>query len=139
MDFWPYWLSVAGMAFGAVLGVLVLLDPRWVAGVVRLKEDGPGGFSEFRATFGGLFLASQAVGIAFMVAVALEIESLSGVPTLWTALGASAVCAAMWIGTGLARILSIALDGTGTAYHRIAVGVELVLGSVILLPWFFGH
>lgn len=136
MEFVPYWISFAGMGFGAALGVYAIVDPHWAARLVRLKESGPGGFSEFRATFGGLFFGSQAAAMVFMGAVALEVESLAGVPTHWAALGAAAVCGAMWIGTGLARIVSMALDGTGTRFHQAATVLELVMGIAILAPWY---
>lgn len=119
------------MAFGAVLGVRGLLDPHWAARLVRLQESGPGGFSEFRATFGGLFLASQAAGLALLGALL----SGAGEPARWAALGAIAVCGAMWLGTGIARIVSLVLDRADTPFHRVAVGLELVMGVAILLPW----
>ncbi|MDX2233417.1 MAG: hypothetical protein NW200_02860 [Hyphomonadaceae bacterium] len=128
-------LSLAGLAFGAAIGLYGLLDPRWAARLVRLREDGPGGFSEFRATFGGLFLASQAAGLVFVGAHLLGVTALGGAPVIGLALGAVTVCGLMWIGTGLARVASMALDGTDTPYHRVAVGVEFFMGAVILSLW----
>jgi hypothetical protein len=136
MEFVPFWLSAAGMGVGAFLGARGLFDPHWAARLVRLREDGPGGFAEFRGTFGGLFLASQLAGLAFMVPTALEMETLAGTPTHWTAMGAAAVCGAMWIGTGFARILSMIVDGTATPMNRIATGFEFVVGALVLAPWF---
>jgi len=132
----PFWVSALGMTVGAALGAYAIVDPKWAAKLVRLREDGPGGFAEFRGTFGGLFFGSQAAALFFMVAVALEIEDVAGVPTYWTAMGAAAVCAAMWIGTGLARALSMALDGTGTKFNQASVALELCVGAAILTPWF---
>lgn len=139
MDFWPFWLSAAGLTAGVGMGAYGLINPCWAQGLVRLRDDPekPGGFAEFRGTYGGLFLASHAVALVLMVAVAREVEDLGGVPTLWTALGAAACCGAMWIGTAIGRITSILLDGAGTRYNQASVAFELVLGIVIGTPWIF--
>jgi hypothetical protein len=120
------------------MGAYGLLNPRWAQGLVRLRDDPekPGGFAEFRGTYGGLFLASHLVALVLMVAVAREIEDLGGVPTLWTALGAAACCGAMWIGTAIGRIASILRDATGTKYNQASVAFELALGLVVVAPWF---
>jgi hypothetical protein len=34
-----WWLSAAALAFGAVLGLRALIDPRWAQRFVRLKPD----------------------------------------------------------------------------------------------------
>ncbi len=139
MAFWPFWVSAAGLAAGAGMGAYGFINPRWASGLVRLRDvpEMPGGFAEFRGTYGGLFLASHAVTLVLMVAVALEIEMLGGVPTLWTALGAAAACGGLWIGTAFGRVASILFDGTGTKYNQASVAFELVLGLAILAPWVF--
>lgn len=124
------------MCVGAGLGAYAMVDPKWAARLVRLAEGGPGGFAEFRGTFGGLFFGSQAAGLFFMVPAALEIEALGGVPTVWAALGAAAVCGAMWIGTAIGRVASMALDGTGTKFNQASAALEVVVGALILAPWF---
>ena len=138
MEFAPFWTSVAGLAVGAAMGAYGLVNPRWAARIVRLRDDPerPGGFAEFRAAYGGLFLATHAFALVFMVCVAREIEALWGVPTYFTALGAAGVCGALWWGTAAGRIAAIAFDGAGTRYNQASVVFEIVLGALILAPWF---
>ena len=137
MTAWPFWLSALGLAAGAAMGAYGLINPRWAAALVRLRDipEKPGGFAEVRGTYGGLFLGSHAAALALMVAAALKIEAIGGVPTEGSGLGAVAVCGAMWIGTGIGRVVSILLDGTGTRFNRASVGFEVVLGLAILAPW----
>ncbi|MEX1249835.1 MAG: hypothetical protein WEA77_01385, partial [Hyphomonas sp.] len=51
-------LALIGLGLGALMGLGALFVPNWAAGVVRLQPDPerPGGYSEFRATYGGLLL-----------------------------------------------------------------------------------
>lgn len=118
-----------GLAAGAGMGLGGLLNPRWAANLVRLREDKPGGFAEFRGTYGGLFFGGHAVALALML-FSLQAETLGP-----TALGAVLACGAMWIGTGLGRVLSIAADGTSTRFNQASVAFEIALGLAILAPW----
>lgn len=138
MEFAPFWTSVGGLAIGAAMGLWGLINPRWAAGIVRLRDDPdkPGGFAEFRGTYGGLFLATHAFALVFMVCVAREVETLWGLPTYFTALGAAGACGAMWWGTAVGRVAAIAFDGAGTRYNQASVVFEIVLGALILAPWF---
>jgi hypothetical protein len=54
-------IALVGLGIGALLGLGALFAPDWAAGVVRLKADPekPGGYSEFRATYGGLLLLTH--------------------------------------------------------------------------------
>lgn len=138
MEFAPFWVSCFGLLIGAGMGLYGLLNPRWAAGIVRLREDPkkPGGFAEFRGTYGGLFLATNGFALVFMTAVAREIETLSGVPTYLVALGAAGACGLIWWGTAVGRIAAIAFDGAGTRYNQASVIFEIVLGALVLAPWF---
>jgi hypothetical protein len=61
-------LSALALAFGALLGLRGLIDPRWAQKLVRLRPDEQGGgFAEFRATYGGVFLGLHAVALFFAV------------------------------------------------------------------------
>jgi hypothetical protein len=125
------WASAAGLAIGAGMGLAGLLNPKWAANLVRLRDnpDRPGGFAEFRGTYGGLFLASHAVALAWV----LPSASTGVVGEM--ALGAVMVCGAMWIGTAVARLLSIVLDKTGGAFNYASVAFEIALGLAIVAPW----
>jgi hypothetical protein len=138
MEFAPFWTSVVGLAIGAGMGLYGLINPRWAAGLVRLRDDPekPGGFAEFRGTYGGLFLGAHAFALVFMLSAAREIEALWGLPTYFTALGAAGACGLMWWGTAVGRVAAIALDGAGTRYNQASVLFEIVLGALTLAPWF---
>ena len=132
MASWPYWTSGLALLAGAGMGLWGLLNPRWAADLVRLQESPakPGGFAEFRGTYGGLFLASHGVALASFAA-----RLHGGDPTLASlAPGAVAACAAMWLGTAVGRVLSMVRDGTGTKYNQASVLFEIGLGLAILAP-----
>ena len=138
---WAYWLSALGLAAGAGMGAYGLINPRWAAGLVRLRDDPEksGGFAEFRGTYGGLFLASHGVALTFVVkALAVGTPApVSNESVLWFAEIAGLTCGAMWIGTGMGRLLSIVLDGTGTKFNQASVAFELGLGLAIAAPCAF--
>lgn len=137
MEFAPFWASAVGLAIGAGMGLYGLISPHWSARLVRLREEEgrPGGFAEFRSTYGGLFLASHGFALVFMVSTAREVEALAGLPTHFTALGAAGACGLMWLGSALGRSVAIAMDGAGTRYNQASVVFEIVLGGLILAPW----
>jgi hypothetical protein len=111
----------------------MLANPGWASRLVRLLPDParPGGFAEFRATYGGLFAATHLLALAF-VAEALRKPDI-GANLL--ALGASAVCAAIWGGTAIGRAISIAADKTGGGFNAGSLVFEVVLGLLIAAPW----
>jgi hypothetical protein len=144
MEFWPFWTSSAGLVAGAGMGLYALVNPRWAARIVRLRDDPdlPGGFAEFRGTYGGLFAGAHLFALVFMVAVAREIEAIAGMPTHWTALGAAGACGVMWWGTAVGRVAAMAFDGAGTRYNQGSVIFEVLIGLLILAPWlapWFAH
>lgn len=125
------WLSAAGLLIGAGMGAYGLINPNWAAWLVRLQPDParPGGFSEFRGTYGGLFLGAHAMALALMVAgftYAGQWYAAAG--------GAALVCAAMWIGTAIGRLISMLADKTAGGFAWASVGFELVLGLLIASP-----
>ncbi len=136
---WPYWLSALGLIAGAGMGLYGLINPKWAANLVRLRDDPekPGGFAEFRSTYGGLFLAGHAVALWHLGALGWQVHRTAEGPDVHTfamAFGALTVCGALWIGTGLARMLSMLLDGTGTRFNQGSAIFELALGLAILAP-----
>ena len=96
-------------------GLLGLLMPRRAARFVGLRAVLPAGQSEFRATFGGLFVALGAVPL------------LSGEPIAYAVTGAA------WIATGLGRVVSIMLDGVATPKNWSGVGMEAAMGAACLV------
>lgn len=96
-------ISCIALASGAAMGLGALISPRWASGVVRLVEDPdparPGGYSEFRATYGGLFLMAHLTALL----IALKLPAIyAGFAALPLALG--------WIGAGFGRLVSLLTD-----------------------------
>jgi len=134
---WPISWYLAGVAalLGTLLGLLSFLRPSWGASVVRLRPDPdkPGGFSEFRATYG---LAFALVHASVLLTLAMSFQAGAG-----AVMGASFAAALFLIGMSIGRGISVLADaahGTRTGYNIFSVGFELVLGLMLLAP-FLGH
>jgi hypothetical protein len=129
--FWV--LNALALAFGAFLGARGLVDPKWAARLVRLKEDEQGGgFAEFRATYGGVFLGLHAVALFFTLQWIAGREAVIGT----MAAGAAAALCAGWAGAAFGRLVSMWRDqGTRTAFNRVSVAVESALAVLIGGPW----
>jgi hypothetical protein len=125
-------LNALALAIGAGLGARALLDPKWAARFVRLKADEQGGgFAEFRATYGGVFLASHLAALLMTLMNMLGGEYVIGV----AATGGAAVLGAAWAGACGGRVLSMLLDGADTKFNRMSAGVEAALALAIAAPW----
>lgn len=128
-----WWIAAAALLFGVVLGARALIDPKWAARFVRLTPDEQGGgFAEFRATFGGVFLGLHAVALLLVLRYLRSGEHVVGV----AATGALAVLAAGWGGAAFGRIIAIWRDaGANTGFNRISAGVEALMALAIAAPW----
>jgi hypothetical protein len=126
-------LSALALAFGVYLGGRGLIDPLWAQRLVRLKADEQGGgFAEFRAVYGGLFLASHLTALAFALLWIVHGDAVVGT----IAIGANAVMGAAWGGAGLGRVLSLLRDeGVKTRFNRVSVVIELAMAALIGAPW----
>lgn len=127
-------IAIVALGFCAALGFGALFAPKWAAGIVRLVADPdpakPGGFSEFRATYGGLLLVIHLTVLIILLqdqlAVTYKVFALFPV-----AMG--------WIGAGLGRMLSLLLDSKDNRGHGLIpvwIPLELALGFAILAPAF---
>ena len=120
-------ISCVALASGAAMGLGALISPRWASGVVRLVEDPdparPGGYSEFRATYGGLFLMAHLSALL----IALNLPAIyAGFAALPLALG--------WIGAGLGRLISLLVDKNKNRARGLIpvwIPLEIVLGLAI--------
>lgn len=127
-------IAIIALGFCAALGFGSLFFPKWAAGVVRLVEDPdpekPGGFSEFRATYGGLLLMIHLSVLIMMLQPQLDL--IYKVFALFpVAMG--------WIGAGLGRMLSLVLDkeqNRANGLILVWIPMELALGFMILAPAF---
>lgn len=125
-------VNALALALGAGLGARALIDPHWASRFVRLKGDEQeGGFAEFRATYGGVFLFVHLVALILTVRYVLAAGALVGV----VASGASAAVSAAWAGAAFGRLVSMWRDKTNTKFNRLSVGVEIAMAFAIGLPW----
>jgi hypothetical protein len=128
-------LNALALTFGAALGARALFDPHWAARLVRLREDGAGGFAEFRATYGGVFLGLHLIALAFTLKYVTGGENIAGA----LAVGAAAALSVGWAGAAFGRIVSMWRDGADTPFNRISAGVECAMAALIggpLAAWF---
>ncbi len=126
-------LNVLGLVLAAGLGARALFDPAWAARLVRLKADEAqaGGFAEFRATYGGVFLGAHAAGLGLSLLWLREGLELIGV----AAAGAALALGAAWAGSCAGRCLSMWRDGTRTPFNIASAAVEAGLALIIAAPW----
>src|SRR5262249_3140047 len=110
-----------------------LLDPKWAQKLVRLQPDAQGGgFAEFRAVYGGVFLGLHALALLFVLGWIISGEIAIGS----TAIGATAVIAARWFGAAFGRFLSMLRDdGTKTKFNRLSTGIEVAMFVLVGAPW----
>jgi hypothetical protein len=126
------WFAVAASLAGFALGMKGFLDPKWAGRLVGLQAapEKPEGFSELRATYGGLFAGAHLASLALCLG-AIFIPALVSY-----ALGACAVLAFAWIGTAKGRVWSLLLDPIPrTAFAWGSVGFEAALGLAFAAPW----
>ena len=121
-------LALIGLGIGALLGLGALFSPNWAAGVVRLQADPakPGGYSEFRATYGGLLLLIHLTAFILVLHAPDTIAVFVVLPI-----------AAGWFGAAMGRSFSIVLDrGKGGEAKIIPIwmATEIALGLAIAAP-----
>jgi hypothetical protein len=125
-------LCALALLLGAALGARALIDPEWAAKFVRLKADEQGGgFAEFRATYGGVFVGLHLVALVFTLFYLWGGEYVIGV----CATGAAAVVAAGWAGAAFGRVIAMWRDGADTNFNRMSAGVEITMAFAIGMPW----
>ncbi|MEM9668597.1 MAG: hypothetical protein AAF950_06690 [Pseudomonadota bacterium] len=122
------YISAAGLLFGVWAGFLALVRPAQIARSLRLQANPakPGGYAEFRSTFGGVFLMIHAVALIFV----LRLEPTDTIPVILP-------ISAAWIGAAIARSVSMVVDkeenGEG-GINRYWVMLEIVVALIIAAP-----
>ncbi|WP_340691935.1 hypothetical protein [Hyphomonas sp.] len=127
-------ISLLALGFGAVLGTAALLSPAWASGIVRLvaepDPEKPGGYSEFRATFGGLFMFSHLMTAALLLTVSRsDVNLLSVLVVLPLAAG--------WVGAAFGRTVSLVLDreeNRSNGMIPVWIMMEFLVGLAIAAP-----
>ena len=113
MDIWTVLKIIAALATAAT-GLLALAKPSAAYGFTGLNPNGVRGVSEFRAIFGGLFIA---LGLAplFLGTVAYQMLGIS------------------YLGIAVARGFSIVFDKSYAQSNIISLAIEIVLGIVLII------
>ena len=123
-------LAVVGLGLGAAMGLGALLVPEWASGVVRLKADPAkgGGYSEFRATYGGLLLMVHGVALVIVLMTPAAGSVLVVMPI-----------AAGWLGAAIGRIVALIFDRAKLGNAKIIpiwmateVGLAPAIGAGVL-------
>jgi len=107
-------LKMAAALLTAVTGLLALIKPSAAYGFTGLNAAGPRGVSEIRAVFGGLFISLGL--IPFFLG-----------PTAYVMLGYA------YLAIALARLFSIILDRSYARSNWISLGIEVVLGVILVI------
>jgi hypothetical protein len=113
MDFLTL-MKMAAALLTAATGLLALVKPSSAYGFTGLNASGPRGVSEIRAVFGGLFI------------------SLGLVP-LFLGLSTYRMLGYAYLAIALARIFSIIWDKSYARSNWISLGIEVVLGIILVL------
>jgi len=109
------WTAYVGASISVLAGVLGLLFPARVSRVIGLSLPGRLGVSEFRATYGGLFIGA---GVAVLAIGVKE---------------AALVLGFAWLGTFVARLLSMAVDRSTSRENVAGLAIELAVGLMLVL------
>ncbi len=118
-------LCLIALSFGGFAGLIALVNPKGISSTLRLQAEPrkPGGFAEFRATFGGVFFMIHLVGFGMILSVNPAYQIYVAAPI-----------AAGWLGAALARLLSLVVDkaenGEG-GINRYWVVLEFVVAGLI--------
>lgn len=112
-------LNLGGAVGTLLMGLLGLASPKTAARFVGLQALTPAGRSEFRATYGGLWIPLALLPI------------LTRDPMIFVVSG---LC---WAGAAAGRIASIVLDDARDARNLMAVAFELAFAILLLAgdPW----
>lgn len=108
-------VNLIGALITMAMGGLGLLTPNLAAKLVRLGPTNPEGFAEFRATYGGLFVA---LGLA---------------PLIWPEPGLFLVAGLAWLGAAVGRIVSMAADGAHFKFNSLSVLFECACAGLLLV------
>lgn len=131
-------LSIITLGLGALMGLGAMFSPSWASGVVRLvadpNPDKPGGYAEFRATYGGLFLFSHLMTLALL----LTFSKLDTDAAPIMGLVAVMPLAAGWVGAGIGRLFSLIMDRSNNRANGMNptwIAFEIVFGLAIAAPF----
>ncbi|MFZ9384930.1 MAG: DUF4345 family protein [Ilumatobacteraceae bacterium] len=108
-------LGYIGAIASVIAGLLGFFWPNQVSKVVGLRIPGLLGISEFRATYGGLFIGG---GLAVLI---LQSDDAA------TVLGCG------WVGAFIARAVSLVIDKSRSKENVAGLVIEAVMAGLLLL------
>ena len=109
------WTAYVGAGISVVAGLLGLLFPVQVSQVVGVTLPSRLGLSEFRATYGGLFIGAGAAVLTIGVREAALVLGFA------------------WLGAFVARLLSAAVDRSVSRENVAGLAIELVVGLLLVV------
>jgi hypothetical protein len=107
-------LGYVGAAISVLAGCLGLVWPQRVSAVIGLHLPGRLGVSEFRATYGGLFIGA---GLAVLLLGSRD---------------AAIVLGAAWGGAFVARTMSVVVDRSRSKENAAGLAIEAVIAALLL-------
>jgi len=108
------WTAYVGAGISVLAGTLGLLFPWRISRIIGLMLPDRLGLSEFRATYGGLFIGA---GLAVLAIGRRE---------------AALVLGAAWIGAFAARMLSVVVDRSRSRENMAGLAIELLVGAMLI-------
>lgn len=110
----PNLANFVGAVATTGMGLLGLFAPETCSRLVGLKARRPAGFAEFRATFGGLFLALGLTPILTQDSLCFLVSGLA------------------WLGAAAGRTISIVADRSADRDNLIAFTIEITFAVLLL-------
>jgi len=107
--------ATIGAGISIAAGVLGFLWPHQVSKVIGLGLPSQLAISEFRATYGGLFIG---VGVAVLVIGSSD---------------AARVLGAAWAGAFIARAVSVVIDRSRSKENTAGLAIEAAVAALLLL------
>lgn len=123
-----YYITMVGLSFGTLVGFIAFVRPQIIASTLRLQADParPGGYAEFRASFGGIFIMIHMTALVFAT-------HLHAINPLYVIFMVAPIVMA-WFGAAAGRCVSMVLDkeenGEG-GINRYWVLLEVIVGLMI--------
>jgi len=104
-----------GATVSVIAGLMGFLWPHQVSAVIGLRLPGKLGISEFRATYGGLFIGA------------------GGAVLILGSSDAALVLGAAWLGALVARLFSILIDRSISKENITGCVIEFLIGALLVL------
>ena len=108
-------LNIAGAIITVLMGCLGMFFPQRAAAFTGLTAVTAPGRSEFRSTFGGLFLLAGSIPLLTMLPATFLVVGLS------------------WAGAAMGRIISVFADNANVPKNWVAVLFEAAIATLLLV------